>query len=105
MSHAQVISDFSQFGYRELKLAAELLTAYCADKPYGLGDGVHVCMNTGSGYVFLSDEDYNVAMMNGGKLEMFYSCPECGREGFAEDIGWNDQYSTCDEHEHAEADA
>ena len=32
-------------------------------------------------------------MMNGDQLEMFYSCPECGNEGFAEDITWdNDEY-------------
>ncbi len=42
-------------------------------------------MNTHSGCVFLSDEDFNVAMVNGDTLEQFHSCPECGAEGFAED--------------------
>lgn len=98
-----VTSDLSKFGFRELKMAAELLTAYCANsKDVELGDGVHVCMNSNSGFVFLSDEDFNVAMMNGDKLEMFHSCPECGREGFAEEIGWNHETGRCDAHEDEE---
>lgn len=43
-------------------------------------------MNSYSGYVFLTDEDFSVAMMNGNTLEQFHSCPECGAEGFAEDM-------------------
>lgn len=81
-----VVTDLSRFGYREKKMAAALLTAYCESPPDELGDGVTVAMNTNSGYVFLTDEDYNTAMMNGDKLEMWLMCPECGHEGFAEDI-------------------
>ncbi len=47
-------------------------------------------MNTHSGCVFLSDEDFNVAMVNGDTLEQFHSCPECGGEGFAEDLPDNE---------------
>jgi DNA-directed RNA polymerase subunit RPC12/RpoP len=25
-------------------------------------------------------------MINGDKLEMYYTCPECGEEGFEEDL-------------------
>jgi len=94
-----VTSDLSRFGFRELKMAAELLTAWCdgSKRNAELGDGVHVCMNMHSGFVFLTDEDFNVAMMNGDKLENFHSCPECGREGFAEDIGWERDSGCCDE--------
>ena len=97
--------DLSQFGFRELKMAAELLTALTKGGgwPDGLGSDVKVMMNTHSGYVFLTDEDYNVAMMNGDTLEMFYSCPECGAEGFAEEINWNEDEGRCGEccpHDH-----
>ena len=79
-------TDLAGFGFRELRMAAELLTAYCEDPPSFLGDGIQLMMNTYSGCVFLTDEDFNVAMMNGGTLEQFHSCPECGAEGFAEDM-------------------
>jgi len=79
-------TDLSDFGFRELKLSAELLRAYCENPPEFLNDGVQVMMNRNSGYVFLTDDEFNVAMMNGDKLEQFHSCPECGEEGFAGDL-------------------
>ena len=79
-------TDLTDFGFHELRMAAELLTAYCEQPPKFLTDGVRTMMNTHSGFVFLTDEDFNVAMMNGDKLEQFFSCPECGAEGFAEDM-------------------
>ena len=79
-------TDLRDFGFRELRMAAELLTAYCENPPTCLGDGVHLMMNTCSGCVFLTDEDFNVAMTNGDKLEQFHSCPECGAEGFADEL-------------------
>ncbi len=79
-------SDLSNFGFRELKMAAELLTAYCAQTPDFIGNEAQIMMNTDSGYVFLTDEDFRVAMMNGDKLEQHHTCPECGAEGFAEDM-------------------
>jgi hypothetical protein len=94
-----VTTDLSKFGFRELKMAAELLTAYTrgGGKPDNLGDGVTVAMNTSSGYVFLTDEDYNVAMMNGDKLEPWLNCSNCGEEGFAEDVGELDNQGRCKE--------
>ena len=83
-------TDLKEFGFRELKMAAEHLQAYCESPPEFLTDGVHLMMNTHSGYVFLTDEDFNVAMMNGDTLEQFHSCPECGAEGFAEDLPDNE---------------
>jgi len=76
--------DLSQFGYRELGIAGELLTAY-SDNPI-LGGSIRLKFNARSGNVFLVDEDYRVAMLNDNKLEEFYSCPSCGREGFAEEF-------------------
>lgn len=81
-----VTSDLSKFGFRELKMAAELLTAYTADEPAWLWEGVTVMMNRNSGNVFLTDEDYNAGMMNGDALEQWHNCPERGHEGFAEDV-------------------
>lgn len=88
MSDDAVISDFSRFGYRERALAAKLLEA---STDHGFpedfdGRGVTIMMNTHSGYVFFTNEDFDVAMMNGDELESFYTCPECGHEGFAEDM-------------------
>lgn len=79
-------TDLGDFGFRELRMAAELLTAYCESPPDWLGDGVRIMMNTYSGYVFLTDEDFNVAMINGDSLAQWHVCPECGAEGFAEDL-------------------
>lgn len=79
-------TDLKDFGFRELQLAARLLTALCNKRPDFLGDGVHLMMNTQSGCVFLTDEDFNVGMMNGDALEQWHSCPECGAEGFADDL-------------------
>ena len=81
-----VTTDLSRFGYRELKMAASLLGAYCENPPDFLGDGVTVMFNTHSGCVFLTDEDFNIGMMNGDRLEQFHTCFECGAEGFAEEM-------------------
>ena len=87
--------DFSLFGMRELAMAGELLVAYANEAPAHswvgedkLEDSVSVEFNPNSGNVFLVDEDSNVAMLNGdNRLEMFYTCSECGEEGFISDYG------------------
>ena len=81
-------ADLKDFGYREMEMAGDLLKAYAARPPDWLGDGVHVVFNTHSGYVFLTDDDFNVAMMDDDDtgLEQFLSCPECGNEGFRAEI-------------------
>lgn len=81
-------TDLSKFGSREKAMAAELLTAM---SNHGLPDDFNddettVMMNMNSGNVFLTNSDCQVAMMNGDKLESFYSCPECGHEGFFEEM-------------------
>jgi hypothetical protein len=98
MDDHTITDDLSRFGFRELKIAAELLTILTKDDNRSLlGDGVKVMMNANSGYVFLSDEDFNTAMINGDKLELWLNCPECGAEGFAEDIAWNPEQGMCGE--------
>lgn len=81
-------TNLSDFGHRELMELELLLKAY---REQGLpgdfnNDGVHPMFNQESGNVFLTNSDYEVAMMNGTKLESFYNCPECGHEGFAEEM-------------------
>ena len=79
-------SDLSEFGYIEIKEAARLLNAYVQERPEFLNSQIKIFFNKNSGCVFLSDEDFNVAMMNGDKLEQWFSCPSCGHEGFKEDM-------------------
>jgi len=83
-----VTNDFSDFGYCEKEEARELMSAYGTDKDKTvyLGSGVQVWFNLHSGYVFLSDEDFNSAMMNGDVLEDFINCPECGHEDFLSEM-------------------
>ncbi len=78
--------DLSEFGSRELRMAGELLTAYGETPPDFLGDGVQVMMNRDSGYVFLTDEDFAVAIMNGDRQAEWLFCPECAAQDFAEDL-------------------
>lgn len=90
-------TNLAEFGYREIAIAGEILTAYADRKdacPYFTGDGVQLMMNKNSGNVFLTDEDCNVLMMNGGKLEGFYITPYEGREGFLDDLlnDWNEDW-------------
>lgn len=81
-------TDLAQFGYRERALAEELLKAW---REQGLpedfyNDEVRIMMNLQSGYVFLTNADHQVAMMNGDRLESFYTDFETGEEGFKEEL-------------------
>lgn len=49
-------------------------------------DEVVPMLNRKSGFVFLTNSDFQCCMMNGDKLEQWLTCGECGNEGFAEDI-------------------
>jgi len=93
-------TDLSKFGYRELEIAGELLKKYAENgSPEGFfEDGLQLMMNFNSGNVFLTNSEYQVLMMNGEKLEQFYSCPECGHEGFLEDMGHNEDSPECQEY-------
>lgn len=89
-------TDLAKFGKRELKMAGRLLTEmFNQGLPDDFNDdGVTVMLNTHSGNVFLTNSDYQVAMMNGDKLESFYICPQCGHEGFKGRMA-HDGNSTC----------
>ncbi len=92
--------NLSDFGFRELDMAADLLKAYGNNKnacPYFSSEGVQLMMNQNSGNVFLTDEDANVIMMNGDNLEGFYNSPYSGHEGHFNDLveaystNWHDE--------------
>jgi hypothetical protein len=87
-----VTTDLSEYGYKELAEAGELLKAYGDDGAEFLNDGITLNFNTYSGIVFLSDSDYNVGVLEDGHLVQFYNCPYCGNEGTQNDgleNGWD----------------
>jgi formylmethanofuran dehydrogenase subunit E len=53
-------------------------------------------LNQESGYCFLTNSDYQVAMMNEGKLSMFINCGECGREEYEQDWDLENGKTTCE---------
>jgi hypothetical protein len=76
--------NLADFGSRERAMAGELLSA---DLPRNFNAvGVRVAMNMNSGYVFLVNDDYQVAMMNGYHMAIFHTTPYHGHEGFLEDL-------------------
>lgn len=82
-----VTTDLGDFGSREWNLLLDLIKAKIEQ---GLpedffNERVTVAFNKNSGYVFLTNEEFQVAMLNGSKLESWYFCPNCGNEGFKED--------------------
>lgn len=100
-------TDLADFGYSERQ---EMITLLQAWHNQGLPtdfyeDEVRVMMNRNSGCVFLTNGDYQTAMMNGNKLEMWYHCGNCGHEGFAEDCQLNDDgCNECNEVEDEEVE-
>ena len=81
-------TDLNEFGGRERDMAEELLRAW---RTQGLpedfyDDKVEIMMNKFSGNVFLTNSDFQVAMMNGDYLESFYTLSYNGDEGFLEDF-------------------
>lgn len=91
-------TDLSNFSNQGLKDAAALLNAYADnDVPTNFSaQDVQLMYNTNSGNVFLTNEDYQVVMLNNGQLEELFSCPVCGYEGFKETVIDNDEHSSCE---------
>ncbi len=80
--------NLADFGFREIKMLRNILNAWVEN---GLPDdfdntGVKPAMNTSSGFVFLVNEEYQVAMLNGDQLDIFHSLPYSGHEGFLSDL-------------------
>lgn len=84
-------TNLSDFGYRESEMLKDLISAMIEQ---GLpsdfdNNGVVPMMNQNSGKVFLTNSEYQVAMLNGDKLESFYFLSYHGNEGFADEL-WID---------------
>ena len=80
--------NLADFGLREIRLLNDILSAWLSTglpEPFD-NTGVKPALNKNSGYVFLVNDDYQVAMLNGGRLELFHSLPYSGYEGFLSDL-------------------
>ena len=84
--------NLADFGYRERQLAGDLLKATLPDN--FSHHGVRVAMNASSGYVFLVNDDYQVAMFNGDQLAIHHTTSYSGLEGFIDEL--LDEYSPND---------
>ena len=82
-----VTLDIESFGSREFALVAELFNAKMLQGfPDGFDtEGLSLNFNKSSECVFFSNGEYQVAMMNGPVFELWFSCPNCGHEGFREE--------------------
>ena len=92
MENSIVTADLSKFGYIELAEAGKLLMAYAENGADFLNDGLTLNFNTNSGYVFLTDSDCTVGMLEEGKVVKFYNCSQCGNEGTqseGKENGWD----------------
>lgn len=80
--------NLADFGMREIEMLRDILDAWLnsglPDDFYD--DDVRPAFNRGSGYVFLVNSDYQVAMEVDGRLESFYTTPYSGHEGLYEDL-------------------
>ena len=93
MSNDVYTEDLADFGYREQDIAKDIFEAW---KKNGLpedfeNEGVKLGFNRNSGYVFLTNSEYQVAMVEEDKennlsLYSFYTSPYEGVEGSFEDI-------------------
>ncbi len=78
----------------DLSEVTPMLTAYQEEnttrafRAMWIDDGTIPTLNQESGYCFLTNEEYQVAMNYDGKLSMFINCGECGREDFEQDWVW-----------------
>ena len=80
--------NLQDFGYIELEEANKLTTAMKNGLPNDfIGLGVRLAFNRDSGYVFLTNSEYQVAMVDDeGKLYSYYTTPYDGYEGCLEDL-------------------
>ena len=86
---SEYTEDLSAFGYRALIMAKDLLVAWFdgdgLPKDFD-ADGVRIAFNRNSGYVFLTNDECDVAMAVEGKLYSWYWLSYHGNEGFCEDL-------------------
>jgi len=97
-------SDLSRLGYREVGWLGEMLNAWADQNLSSLakkyfGELTEWGFNPQTGFVYLTDEDFNVLMYNDSmkKLDLFLSTPDEGQEGFIEDLAREFNYLTEDD--------
>jgi len=81
--------NLADFGIRELKEAGKLLSAIGNGLPDDFDNqGIKVGFNMNSGYVFLTNDEYQVAMYDDESEELysFYTTPYEGKEGCYEEL-------------------
>lgn len=98
MQNTQNLADFGQVEREEAGLLLRTLGSVNDNTKLFGNSGVVVEFNPMSGNVFLVDEDYNVAMMNGHQLEDFHTCPNCGGEGVASEFREDNTDECCQEY-------
>jgi hypothetical protein len=86
-------TNLADFGYREMDILKDTLTAWTR---YGLPDDfdsneVMPMMNQHSGNVFLTNSEFQVAMLHGDKLALWQHCGNCGHEDWQENMNLNDE--------------
>ena len=86
-----ITTDLKDFGRRELAILADIINSWLEHElPKGfVEDEVLPMFNRNSGYVFLTNSEYQVAILNGNRLELFYTCGSCGHEGLRDDFDHN----------------
>lgn len=82
------LMNLEKMGYREIQMVQGILNAYLEQ---GLpsdfyDDGVTIEFNPNSGYVFLTNSDYQVAMLRWDKLESWYCTPYNGYAGYVDEL-------------------
>ena len=77
--------SFEGFGYREIGMAGELLTAYSDNPIIEMPISLGFIPNSGNVYI-TNYNDGECAMMNGKKIELFVFCNDCGDEGFESEM-------------------
>lgn len=98
MKQDPTTTNLADFRARERGMLIDLLTGW---EKHGLPKGfweeeVVPMFSRNSGCIFLTNSEFQVAMMNGDRLEIWHNCPNCGHEGFEEDCQINED-NTCNE--------
>lgn len=90
--------DLSNYGFLELSQIAEILELYSSGN--GIDDiepPIRLGYNGNSVTAFIIDSNENVFMPNDGKLEQWFNCGSCGKEGFKESFYNSEKQYNCKE--------
>ncbi len=86
-------TDLADFDESDMKTLCDLLIAQTKQgypKDFNRS-GIHVMKNIHSYNIFFTNDEFECAMLNGKKLEMWHHCGNCGHEGFHEDCQLSDE--------------